>query len=109
MPLGQEVVLESFEPANRLPGQPAHFGELPRDRRRLGPDALADRVLDPARKRRLELRGELGERLDLPPRPLERSIDVALAVRPDAASSSRSRARAIAASSMGRNASVRAG
>jgi hypothetical protein len=78
MALGQEVVLEAFQPADRLPGQAAHLCELPADRSRFGPHALAHCILDSARKRRLELRRELCERLDLRAGPLERSVDVAL-------------------------------
>ena len=78
MPLGQEVVLEAFQAADRLPGQAAYLCKLPADRSCLDAHALADRILDPTRKRRLELRCKLCERLDLSAGPLERSIDIAL-------------------------------
>src|SRR5262245_66101199 len=38
VPLGHEVVLEALEAADRLSGQPAHFGELPAHRGGLGAD-----------------------------------------------------------------------
>ena len=78
MPFGEEVVLEAFQAADRLPGQAAHLCELPADRSCFCANAFAHRVFDPARKRRLELRRELCERLDLPAGSLERSVDVAL-------------------------------
>jgi hypothetical protein len=78
MPLGEEVALEALEAPDCLPGEPPHLRELPRDRRRLGADALANRVLDPAGKRRLELRSELRECLDLRPSSFERCVDVTL-------------------------------
>jgi len=77
--LGQEVALEAFEPANGLARKASHFGELPSHRRGLGTHALADGVLDAAGKRRLDLRGELGQGFDLCPRPLQGGIDLAWA------------------------------
>jgi hypothetical protein len=76
VPLGQQIALEVLEPSNRLIGQPAHLGKLSCDRVCLGADAFADCVLDLAGKRGLDVRGELGERLDLSARPLEGGIDV---------------------------------
>ena len=55
----------------------AHLGQLTADRSSLGANTLADGVLDAARQRRLELRGKLGESLDLGARALERRVDVA--------------------------------
>ena len=66
----------SFEPADRLIGEAAHLGELPADRPGLGLHAVADRVLDPSRKRGLDVGGQLGEGLDLGARPLERGVDL---------------------------------
>ncbi len=77
VPLGQEVALEAFESANRLTRKASHLGELPSHRRGLGTHALPDGVLDASGKRRLDLRGELGQGLDLRPRPLQGGIDLA--------------------------------
>ena len=57
------------------PDEPAHLGELARDRERLGADALADGLLDPCGQRRLEVPRQLGEALDALARPLERRLD----------------------------------
>src|SRR5512133_3358017 len=78
VPLGREVVLEPFEPPDRLPGEPPHLGELPADGSRFHADALADGFLDPPGKRRLELRSKLGKRFYLCPRALQSGFDVAL-------------------------------
>jgi len=76
MPLGQKVALEAFEPANRLTRKPSHLGELPSHRSGLGTHTLANGILDPSGKRRLDLRGELRQGLDLRPRALQSGIDV---------------------------------
>ena len=56
--------------------RPAHLGQLPRDRERLGTNAVADGVADAGRERGLELRRGLGEGLDLRARTFERGVDV---------------------------------
>ena len=109
VPLGEEVVLEPLQAADRLSGETTYLCQLTADRSSLGADALANGVLDPAREGRLELRGELGERLDLARARSRAASTSPCALRPSAASSSRCLARAIAASSMGGNASVRVG
>ena len=76
MPLGQKVALEAFEPANRLTRKASHLGELPSHRSGLGTHALANGIFDPSGKCRLDLRGELGQGLDLRPGPLQRCIHV---------------------------------
>ena len=78
MPLGEEVVLEPLQAADRLPGETTNLCQLTADRRSLGADTLANGVFDPARERRLELRGKRGERLDLCAGPFESRVDVAL-------------------------------
>ena len=77
VPLRKEIGFEPLEAANRLPGEPAHLGELLGDRSGLGADALTNRFLDPPGKRRLELGGDLRQLLDLPSRTLEGRFDVA--------------------------------
>ena len=77
MPLRKEVGFETLEAANRLPGEPAHLGELFGDRRGLGADALANRFLDPTGKGRLELGRDLRQLPYLPSRTLERRFDIA--------------------------------
>jgi len=77
MPLPQEVALEAFEPTNRLTREASHLGELASDRHRLGAHTLADGVLDPSGERRLDLRRQLCQGLDLCPSPLQSGIDVA--------------------------------
>ena len=103
MPLGKEVGLER----PRAGGSSVRRARAPR--RAAVPTGAAS-VRTPSRtasstttwKRRLELaRRALRQRLDLLSGPLEGRLDVALEARPLAAFSSRSRARAIAASSMG--------
>ena len=78
MPLGEEVVLEPLQAADRLSRETTHLCKLTADWSSLGADTLADGVLDSARQSRLELSGELGERLDLGARTLESCVDVAL-------------------------------
>jgi hypothetical protein len=78
VPLGEEVVLEPLQAADRLSRETAHLCQLTPDWSSLGANTLADGVLDPARQRRLELRGKLGESLHLRARPLERRVHVAL-------------------------------
>lgn len=82
MSLGEKVVLEPFQAADRLSRETAHFCQLTADWSSLGADALTDGVFDPAWQRRLELSGQLGERLYLGARPLESRIDVALCSAP---------------------------
>ena len=78
MPLGEEIVLEPFQAADRLSRETTHLCQLTADRSSLGTDTFANGVLDPAREGRLELGGELGECLHLGARTLERGVDVAL-------------------------------
>ncbi len=77
MSFREQVALEPLQPPDRLVRQPAHLGELPRDRLGLGPDSVANGVLDSAGKGRLQIRGQLGKLLDLPAGPLERGVDFA--------------------------------
>jgi hypothetical protein len=78
MTFREEIVFEALDAADRLSGETTHLCELPADWSRLAADAFANCVLDPARQRRLELRGQLRERLDLSPRPLESRLNVTL-------------------------------
>ena len=74
MPLGQEVALDSLEPADHLVGQAANLGEVAPDRLDLLAQAVLKGAVDLGRQRRLELRRGQGELLDLRPRPLERGV-----------------------------------
>ena len=78
MAFRKEVVLETLEATDRLSGEATHFCELTADWSSFGADAFTDCVLHTARERRLELRGQLRERLDLRPRPLESRVHVTL-------------------------------
>ena len=109
MPLGEEVVLEAFEAADRLAGQASHLGELPADRSRFGSDAFADGILDRPGSVVSSCAASSASASTCARARSSAASTSPWAVRPFAASSSRSRARAIAASSMGGNASVRAG
>ena len=78
MALGKEVVLEPLQAADRLSCETPHLCQLTADWSSLGADTFADGVLDPTGQGRLELSGELGERLHLGARTLESCVDVAL-------------------------------
>ena len=73
----EQVALHALQTADRLPGQPAHLGDVAADGDGLLGQPLADGLADLARQRRLDLRGEVGECLDLLPRAPERRLDVA--------------------------------
>jgi hypothetical protein len=75
--LGEEVALHALEAADRLAGQPPDLGDVTADGDDLLGEPFADGVAYLARQRRLDLSGEVGERLDLVPRALERRLDVA--------------------------------
>src|SRR5947207_1824714 len=72
--LGEHVALEPLEPPDRLSHQATHFGEVPPDRQDLLPQTLLHGLVDAARKRGLEARCSLGERLDPRTRSLERRL-----------------------------------
>src|SRR5207247_6604991 len=78
VPLSQEVDLEPFQAPDRLTREPAHLGELLRNRSRFGANAVPYRLPDLPRERGLERSGALGELLDLRPRPLGGRFDAAL-------------------------------
>ena len=84
--LGEVVAFDSFEAPDRLAGEPAHLGDLATDGHRFLRQALANGFADLTGGGGLDLRGEIGKRLDLLPRALERRLDVA---RVDAAFRSR--------------------
>jgi len=75
VPLGEQVSFESLEASNGVCGQSAHLREMLRDRQNLLAEAGLHRLADAVRERRLELRGGLGEGLDLVAGPLERGLD----------------------------------
>ena len=75
MPLGEELALEPLEPPDRLVEEAADLGDVPRDGKDLGAQAVADRLADVHRDRRLELGGRGGECLDLLSRALEGGFD----------------------------------
>jgi S-adenosylmethionine:tRNA ribosyltransferase-isomerase len=75
MPLGKRIALDSLEPPNRLVHEPAHLGELPRDRPRLRGDAVANRGADSLGQPGFELRGRLREGLEPLPCPLEGRLE----------------------------------
>ncbi len=75
MPLGEELALEPLEPADGLVQKTADLGDVPRDGKDLGAQAVADRLADVHRNRRLELGRRGGECLDLVARALEGGFD----------------------------------
>ena len=75
MPLGEELALEPLEPSDRLVEEAADLGDVPRDGKDLGAQAVADRIADVHRDRGLELGGRGCERLDLLSRALEGGFD----------------------------------
>jgi S-adenosylmethionine:tRNA ribosyltransferase-isomerase len=70
-----EVALEPFEAADRLAGEPAHFGEVPRDRNDLGAHAVLDRGAQPLRHARLEFGCSASELVERGASALERSSE----------------------------------
>ena len=74
VPFREELTLEPLEPAEHLPGEPTHLGELPRDRQRLRAHPVADRRADVLGERGLETRRSLGELGQLAGSSLERSV-----------------------------------
>ena len=74
--LRERIALDPLEPAEYLIHQPADFGEMPGDGTSLCRDAVANRVADLARKRRLELGRGGSELLQPGPRALEHRLEV---------------------------------
>jgi len=75
MALCEDIAFETLEAADRLVEEPADLGDVPGNRQDLGPKAVAYRIADLGRDRRLELSGARRERLDLLPRTLERRLE----------------------------------
>ena len=75
MTLGEEVAFDPLEPADHLVHEAADLREVPAHRQHLRAEAVLHGIADPHRKRRLELGGRGGKRLDLVTSPLERRID----------------------------------
>jgi S-adenosylmethionine:tRNA ribosyltransferase-isomerase len=75
VPLGEELLLEPLEPAVRLVQQPAHFREVPPDRRDLVAKPFPHGRADAVGQARFELLGRPGERLELPARAVERGLE----------------------------------
>jgi hypothetical protein len=82
VPLSLHLPGEPLEPPDREAGQSAHLGQLTYDRRGLVPDPVADGSADLLGQRRLELGGRRREPLDPAPRPLERRLDLCVALGP---------------------------
>ena len=59
-----EIALEALQPPDRLAGQAAHLGEVPRDGYDLGPQAVLDRAAEAFGDGRLELGGSAGKLLE---------------------------------------------
>ena len=75
MPLREQIAFDPLEAPDHLVGQAADLGEVAADRANLLAQAVLEGAVDLRRERRLELRGRLGELLDLGPRALERGVD----------------------------------
>ena len=95
MTLGEEIALESLEPADGLVQKPADLGDVSRDGEDLGANPVSDGCADVLGKRGLELRSRGRQRLDLRERSRVASI-AAGAGRPAAASAIRCFARSSA-------------
>ena len=74
--LGEQVALEPLEPADRLVQQAANLGDVTRDRKHLGPEAVVHGGADLLRQHAFELGRGLGERLDLRAGALERGLEL---------------------------------
>jgi hypothetical protein len=73
---------EALEPPDREAGESTHLGQLTCDGRGLVPDPVADGSADLLRQRRFELARHRHEVLDPAPRPLERGLDLSVALGP---------------------------
>ena len=76
VPLGEDVALEPFEPANRLVQQAPDLREVAADRQHFGAEAVVHCGADLLRQRSLELRRRFGKPLDLCPRALQSCLDL---------------------------------
>jgi S-adenosylmethionine:tRNA ribosyltransferase-isomerase len=74
MPLCEQVAFDTLEAANQLVHQSAHLGQVTRDRKDLGAQAVLNRVADACGQRRLELGRSGGERFDLVAGALEGGV-----------------------------------
>ena len=75
MPLGEEVSLDTLEPADELVHQAPDLREVAPDGQHLCAEAVLHGVAHAQGKRRLELGGRRGECLDLLARSLERRVE----------------------------------
>lgn len=67
--------LHLLEPADRLPGEAAHLGDVPPDREHFGAHAVLDGRADPLGDCRLELGGALGQGGKRLACPLDRGVE----------------------------------
>ena len=74
--LGEHVALEPLEPPDHLIHQPAHLGELARDRPGLRSDAVLDRRPELLGEADLELSRGGGQLFEPLPRTLQHGLDV---------------------------------
>lgn len=78
VPLGEQLALEALEAPDCLVEQAPDLGDVPPDRKHLGPKAVANGGSHLSRNRGLELRSSHCERLQLVSRPLKRRFEVGL-------------------------------
>ena len=81
LPLGEKLRLDPLEASVRLVEQAPKLGDVARDGKHLGAQAVADCLADPARQRRLELGRRRGQPLELLPGALERFVEARGAAR----------------------------
>ena len=74
--LGGDLRLEPVESPDELSGQPAHLGDLARDRQDLGMHPLLDRGTETLRHDRLELGGRPRKLVERASGPLERVLEI---------------------------------
>ena len=75
MALGEEIALDTLEPADHLIHEPTDLGEVAADRRDLRAEAVLQCVAETAREARFELRCRRCEGFHLLARTLERGVD----------------------------------